>query len=247
MAVLAACSLTSCEDDDPKTETGAVSIRMDHVVGTAPLVLGSTRYAVGSGDSLTVSAFSYFVSNIRLRRQDGTEYAAPSSYFLVKESDAASKTLVLKDVPPGDYASMSFLLGVDSTRTVTEAPAGSLDPTSTMYWPMTREYIFLKLEGTSRQSPSSALLFHIAGYRKPVNTLRTITLPFTGSSLPVRQGKTPQVHVKADILKALTGPNPIRFATVYSTMSGSNTNQNMLKIADNYAAGMFRVDHIMAN
>ncbi|WP_316930094.1 MbnP family protein, partial [Hymenobacter sp. IS2118] len=46
----------------------------------------------------------------------------------------ASQLLALKDIPVGDYQSVSFTVGVDSARNVAGAQTGALDPNNGMFW-----------------------------------------------------------------------------------------------------------------
>lgn len=77
------------------------------------------------------------------------------SVFLVKESDKASQTVKLNDVPAADYVSLTYTVGVDSAKSVADVSkrTGVLDPasygTDNMYWSWNSGYIFFKMEGNS--------------------------------------------------------------------------------------------------
>jgi len=171
----------------------------------------------------------------------------PDTYFLVDQAKVDSNLLSMKDMPAGDYTGLSFTVGVDSARTKAGAFTGALDANNAMWWDWSQEFINVKLEGTSPQSPSRGLVFHIAGFKGANganNTIRTVALPFpNGTKLLIRPDHTPQIHLHVDVLGLFGGPNPVRFATVYNTMGGAQS----VKVADNLAAGMFSVEHIHAN
>ncbi|MCA8829344.1 MbnP family protein [Hymenobacter pini] len=237
---------SACKDDaDSVTPAiGPLDIEMDHLVGNTPLTLNTSTYTTPLGQQFTVSTFNYYLSNIKLKKADGTEYAEPESYHLVKESDAKTKMFTLTDVPAGDYTSLTFTIGVDSTRNVSGAQTGALDPTNGMFWTWNSGYIFTKLEGSSPQAGGNKqLVFHIGGFKKPNNTIRTVSPSLNGATIQIRKDRTPAVHLQADVLKMFTGPNPVDFSTLSNTMGGANS----VKVADNQAAGMFRVDHVHAN
>ncbi|RYU79602.1 MbnP family protein [Hymenobacter persicinus] len=247
---LAAVALSGCDKkkaDPAAPQTGSVSIALENVVGPNLLKLSTSPtvydYATASNEQFNVSHFHYFVSNIKLRRADGTEYAEPESYHLVEESAPDSKTFVLKDVPVGEYTGLSFLVGVDAARNTSGAQQGALAPSTDTFWNWTTGYIFVKMEGYSPQAPGShAMQFHIGGFADPNNALRTVApaLP-AGTTVQVRQDYAPEVHLKADLLRMFTGPNPVSFATFASPhMPGANA----VKVADNYAAGMFEVEYV---
>jgi hypothetical protein len=248
-----ACSLllSSC-DDTPETKTpapavGEVDLEFDSVVGSLPLALDGATYTNAAGNAFTVSRFDYYVSNIRLGRADGSEWREPESYHLVQTRVGNSQRFTLPQVPAGDYTRLTFTIGVDSARNVAGAQTGALDPNNDMFWSWNSGYVYTKLEGTSPQAAGGTLTFHVGGFRSPNNTIRTVSpaLP-AGVVLQVRPERTPQVHLKADVLGLFNGPTPARhidFRTLSFTMGGANS----VRVADNYAAGMFRIDHVHGN
>lgn len=252
IATALACStllLVSCKKDadSPATETGVFSIEMENAVGEQELNLATDQYTTAAGDEFTVSTFKYFISNVQLKKADNTTYNVPDSYFLVDQAAEASKLLRIKDVPVGDYTSLSFVVGVDSARTKAGKYTGALAADPSMFWDWSQEFKNLVLEGTSPQSPKGGLVFHIAGYKGANganNTIRPVSLSFPNSTkLLIRSDHTPQIHVHVDVLGMFGAPHPVRFGTVYNTMGGPES----VQVADNIAAGMFSVEHIHAN
>lgn len=251
-AVAASLALTTvlvagCKKDaDPAAtpKTGVFSIELENTVGARALNLDTDTYTTAAGDNFTVSTFKYYISNVTLLKADGSAYAVPNTYFLVDQAKEDSQHLELKDVPADDYTALRFVVGVDSARTKAGNFAGALDGNNAMWWDWSKEFINVKLEGTSPQSPSRGLVFHIAGYQHAAtNTIRTVTLPFPAAKLLIRPDHTPEIHLQADVLGMFGAPNPVRFASVYNTMGGPPS----VRVADNIAAGMFSVEHIHAN
>ncbi|TGD82644.1 MbnP family protein [Hymenobacter wooponensis] len=245
LLLVAALAFTSCSDTNKEAEpsSNALNIEVSHVVGSAALVLNSaTPYTTPAGDNITVSTFKYYLSNFKLRKLDGTEYVVPESYFLVDEAKAASKTITLTGIPAGDYSALTFMIGVDSTHNVSGAKAGVLDPINNMFWDWNTGYIFTKLEGNSPQAPGNhGLLLHVGGFKTPNNAIRTVSPSLGGTTIQIRKDRLPTVHMQADVLRLLSGANTIRFAEVYNIMGAG---ANAMKLADNYAAGMFTVQHV---
>lgn len=249
-AVLASSlTLSSCDEKEKNTPTptGEMDIEFDNVVGAQALALNTGTYTNAVGNTFTVSKFNYYISNIKLTKADGTEWKEPESYHLVQENVAASQLVTLKDIPAGDYTKLTFTIGVDSARNVAGAQTGALDPNNDMFWSWNTGYVFTKLEGTSPQSTSAGngLTFHIGGFKFPTNTIRTVSpaLPAATAALQVRADHTPEVHLKVDVLRMFSGPTAvdnIDFRTVSFTMGGTNS----VKVANNYATGMFRIDHV---
>ncbi|GGG40807.1 MbnP family protein [Hymenobacter glacieicola] len=249
---VASCSFSSCQDknntDDPTPEVGEMDLEFDHVVGSQALVLDAATYTNAAGNPFTVSLFNYYVSNIKLTKADGTEWAEPESYHLVKENEAATQKVTLKQIPAGTYTKLTFTIGVDSARNVAGAQTGALDPSHGMFWTWNTGYIFTKLEGRSAQaSGNGGLTFHVGGFRAPNNTIRTVSpaLP-NGTPLYIRADHAPEVHLKVNVLGMFNGPTAasnIDFRTLSNTMGGAQS----VKVANNYAAGMFRIDHVHTN
>lgn len=246
---LAALSLASCKKDsdtNPSSQTGEFDVEFEHTVGTAPLVLNTQVYTTPVGDQFNVSTFKYYISNLKLTKTDGTQYAVPESYYLVNSATSSTQHLTIKDVPVGDYKALTFTIGVDSARNVAGAQTGALDPSNAMFWSWNSGYIFTKLEGASPQSKdqSNAITFHIGGFKSPNNTIRTVSPAFpSGVNMLVRTDHTPEIHYQVDVLKMFTGPNTIRFGTLSTSMGGATS----MQVANNYAQGMFAVEHIHAN
>ncbi|GAB2954096.1 hypothetical protein GCM10027048_19280 [Hymenobacter coalescens] len=230
----------------PANATGKLALEFEHVVGSQALAFGPS-YSTLEGEQFAVSKFNYYVSNIKLTKADGTEWAEPESYHLVKHSEPASQRFQLSDVPTGDYRKLTFTIGVDSARNVAGAQTGALDPLNDMFWSWSSGYVFLKLEGTSPQATTGRITYHIGGFRAPHNTIRTVVpaLPGGVTALPVCADKTGQVFLKADLQKVFTGPATIRIAQLSNT--GHSSDPNSVKLANNYAAGMFRIDRVQSN
>lgn len=241
--------VTGCKkDSDPFTpQSGAFAVELENAVGTLPLNLSTDTYTTAAGDRFTVSTFKYFLSNFTLTKADGSTYVVPSSYFLVNQANGDSQHLDLKDVPAGDYTGLTFTVGVDSARTKAGNFTGALAADPGMFWDWSKEFKNVVLEGTSLQSPTGGLVFHIAGFKVSNganNTIRTVSPAFPANTkLLVRADHTPEIHMHVDVLGMFGAPNPVRFATTYNTMGGPAS----ARVANNLAAGMFAIEHIHAN
>ncbi|MBD2701262.1 hypothetical protein IC229_11485 [Spirosoma sp. BT702] len=238
----------ACQNNVGTVETGFITLRFDNVAGNQELKLGTSTYQNAVGESFTVSKFNYYVSNFRLKRTDGTEYVVPqnNSYFLIQEDKPESQTFTLANLPAGDYKSVSFLIGVDSLRSLADIGqrTGVLDPGlgthDAMYWDWNSGYIFLKLEGTSSAVPSAQnnqFFYHIGGFgggyngKKTINNLRTITVPFGGDVASVTATSTPKINLTTDVLKVFNGNTTLSIAQHSSVMFENYSTT----IADNYA------------
>lgn len=247
--------LASCKKDDLLTYNTALksdlSIEFDNIAGGADLQLNTGSYTNAAGESFKVTKLKYFVSNFILTNTHGSEFVVPqdSSYFLIDESVAGSHQVVL-NVPEGEYKTVRFTLGIDSLRNTMDISkrSGVLDPTaaaSDMYWSWNSGYIFFKLDGTSAAStsPGNIFQYHVGGfggYSTPTtNNLKTVTLDLSARGAPkVKAGHEANIHLFADVLKALNGSTNMSFATssmIHSATAG-------IPVANNYTA-MFVHDH----
>lgn len=248
-------TLSSCKKNDAinPNDKSTVAFEFDNIAGSADLVMNTTDYTNAAGETFKVTKFDYYVSNVELIKTDGTVYTVPQndSYFLVKESDAASQKFNISNVPVGDYSKIRFVIGVDSVRNTLDVAqrTGSLDPAAGglgMYWSWNSGYIFVKFEGTSPASarPGNAFQYHIGGFggmtSSTINNIKTVTLDFpVGSTARVRVGKTPEIHVLADVLKVLNGSTNVSIGAAPVVMFTAAS----VNVANNYK-NMFSVDHV---
>ncbi len=226
---------TATPEPTPESTTATINLVFTNKVDAKALELDKP-YLLATGDSVTFNKWNYYVSNVVLKNATGATYSVPESYFIVKQSSAASQTISVQ-VPFGTYTSVQFLLGVDSARNVSGSQTGGLDPVyaSDMYWSWNTGYIFFKMEGTSPSSgsPQKALEYHIGGYKGTYKTQRTINLDFLGQQANVsKDGVTPKIMIDADATELFQNPTKLDLKSDYSIVS-AGTRANM--IANNYA------------
>ncbi len=240
LTALAALTITSCKKDHNKAE-GNVNIAFENVVdGVHVDVTGGTSYIDASGDTFTVTKLRYYISNVELKKSDGTWYAIPNSYFLVDEADTASVECTLEAVPGGDYTAVRYLVGVDSATNASGATGqtGALDPANGMYWTWNTGYIFFKIEGHSPSAMGGEFMYHIGGYSAASggNAIRQVEKDFGGATLTVDGDREAEIHLTADVQKFL-GNVDMSMNSMVMSPAGAAT------FADNYA-GMFEFEHI---
>lgn len=230
---------------------GTLTVEFDNIAGASDLQLNTATYTNAVGESFKVTKFKYYVSNFVVTNTSGVAYTVPqdSCYFLIDESDAASRKPQLS-LPEGEYKTLTFTVGVDSLRNTKDISerTGVLDPAGTasdMYWGWNSGYIFMKFEGTSPAitAMGGAFMYHIGGfggYSSPSpNNIKVITVDLTArGTAKVKQGKSANIHLMADALKIVNGTTNISFATlnmVHAIAPG-------VPLANNYI-NMFSHDH----
>ncbi|MVT10108.1 MbnP family protein [Chitinophaga tropicalis] len=209
-----------------------LQLNIRHEVSGKPMLLDSTSYLNAMGETFSISVFKYYLSNFSLTTQKGQKIILPAAYFLISEDSAASKKIILKQLPAGTYSSISFMIGVDSIMNFSGAQGGALDPVHGMFWTWNSGYIMAKLEGTSpvTKHPNHVLQFHIGGYRAPHITQRTVTLELP-RPLVIQRGQTVAVTLAADAASWFGEPFKISFREYAGFMSPGTVAD---RIADNY-------------
>lgn len=222
------------------SQTVKFKINITNYAGHEPLQLNSTWYKNANGDSLKVTIFNYFVSNIKFLRNDSVIYSEPYSYHLIRQSFDSSRTILLNDIPNGFYDKVSFMIGVDAEHNVSGAQTGDLDPGTGMFWDWNTGYIMMRLEGSSYQSKDNNIfMYHFGGYTGPYNVVRTVNLPLSLDIQPDAK-KTTTLFLRADVLECFKTPYTI---SINKTPQFKTECEDAAKMADNYA-DMFSVDHI---
>lgn len=213
MVTLASCKKQGCTDptalnysEDAKKDDGSctyapveqtenVTIEMDHIWGASDFTLNTALTHPTTGDELTFTTFKYYVSNIKLKKDDGTWWTQPESYYLVDVSQG--ETFTIADVPEGNYTDISYTLGVDSTRNVSGAQTGALSTTNSMFWSWNSGYIMVKAEGTSPQSGTGSFAYHLGGFQGTNNTVEVKEASF-GTNLILDGTGNPKIHMTVD-------------------------------------------------
>lgn len=207
--------LTSCKKDEepevvkepiPAAEVGIFKMEFEQSYSGNDFAL-NTEYTNAAGEQVTWTRLDYYITNVQLVKTDGTVWSEPESYHLIKSSEAVSQLLTISNVPKAEYTNVKFTLGVDSTRNVSGAQTGALDPANDMFWSWNNGYIFIKSEGTSVQASAGNFEYHIGGFKTDNGSNAISTLTFNVGSTPmnIRPGAAPQIHFSVDMSKFFDG------------------------------------------
>lgn len=224
------CRQKEVEETIAPTYSGRLNINLNHLVDTNTLHLDTTWYVNAAGDSMRVSLFRYYISNIKLLK--GTQgWSINNSYFLVDESMPLTKTIQLRNLPETEYDGIEFVIGVDSARNMSGAQTGALDPQNDMFWGWASGYIFLKAEGYYRDSLERGFSIHVGGFKYPNNAIRKATISFGSQKLYLGAGLK-QLNLKANLNEMFKTPLTLSLKNIYSI---HEPGANAVKYADNYA------------
>lgn len=244
----AALTLNSCKEPhpaEPHPTEGIVEIEFDHKWGpsNAAFVMNSPLTHPASGETITFTTLKYYISNVKLRKEDGTWWSQPESYHLIVVGENTAPSINLEKVPVGAYTAIEYTIGVDSTRNVSGAQTGALAPSNGMFWSWMTGYIFIKAEGSSPESGASNGLFsyHIGGFRDENNTnaVRVNTQEFPSvMNVDGHEGHNSKIHFYVNAARFWHGGLSLQTThTVH--MPGANAQT----IATNFQ-GAFVINHI---
>lgn len=133
------------------------------------------KYA-SAKDTLEINTFRFYIGQIECQLEDGST-VKENRYHLLDAEHPESLQIAFSAVSQ-KIKTISFLIGVDSTASVSGALSGALDPANGMYWAWQSGYINLKIEGKSKscKTRKNEFQFHIGGYLHPNYALRRVTL-----------------------------------------------------------------------
>ncbi|OSZ78147.1 hypothetical protein CAP35_07745 [Chitinophagaceae bacterium IBVUCB1] len=178
---------------------GNANVKFSYVYGASMLPWELNKQYIHSktGDTMTFTMFRFFVSNIKLKRADGTWWAEPESYYLLDASSAASSNCFVSNIPDGEYTALEYTMGVDSIRNVSGAQTGALSLQTGMFWDWNTGYIMMKAEGNSPQSSTGKFALHFGGFSSTNNTVVVKTADF-GKTLKIGKDNTPTITLVAN-------------------------------------------------
>lgn len=229
---------SSSAQKKPLPKTGTLKISFVNRINDRPVVLLDSNYTNPFGEPYAISKLRYYISNISLKQKTAVQ-KEKNSYHLLDESKPASLTFDLT-MKAGDYSSVDFLIGVDSTRNCSGAQTGALDPMNDMFWTWNSGYVMFKLEGVSPLSSqyNRRIEYHIGGFTGENNVLKKINLP---ADIKVVAGKTTELVIAADINQFWQGETALHITDkAVCTTPGPLAKQ----LAGNYSR-MFAVLKIM--
>jgi hypothetical protein len=238
LAISGGLFIASCNPDTPKSEMGTVTLEFDNVFDGDDFTIGN-EYTISNGDVIKPSKLLYYISNISLSNDDGsTMHKFSDSYYLVDLTDAASLNIDLADVPNGDYTKVNFTIGVDSTRNVSGAQEGALDVVNGMFWSWNMGYVFMKMEGTVRDS--IPFRYHIGGFTWNANNVKTVAASVPAGSPIVVNGSSSTAHFMVNFAEFFKNPVDLDVAATPTIMSPNAASK---VVAENYK-DIFMIHHV---
>ena len=200
----------------PESKNASLTVSFSALVNGKALVPINRYYQVSKQEAYTVTKLNYYISNVRLKRSDGSYFTEPESYHLIKHVDSLTK-FTIKDVPPAEYVGIDYLIGVDSLRNVSGIQSGALDPANLMFWDWNTGYIFFKLEGRygSVTVEDAEYAIHVGGFQAPYSCLQNVSLSFP-NTLSVKSNGLHTIDINTAVDEIFKNPKDIGFDYYYS-------------------------------
>lgn len=217
------------ERDDLADRLGALEARVEPSIaleiplmyGASPLALATPYPVPGSSDTIAFREVRYWVTNVALRRGDGTFVDVPEAFYLIEARpeqpltngtetaltlpSVRRETVALRGLPAGTYTGVRFLVGVDPAHNDDLSnTAGELHTLQNMTfdngWMWFTSYIFTKTRADLAGPGGAAVMAWDNGSNAD---LREVTLDFP-APLAMKPGAGYTIRVRAD-LQALVG------------------------------------------
>ncbi len=263
--------ISCSSNDDPEDltgQTGTLVLKFDNGVGDQDFIFG-TSYTKSNNESFKLETLKYIISNVRLTNSEGqvvttdnvtltqgdgsVVYQANDNAFIVNEAyanNAGEIWVTIKNIPAANYTNVQFGIGLTQERySLGAAGQGAfLDfaDAEGLMWSWATGYKFMLFEGSCNYNDGTtdltdqSMMYHMGSQGNSVDNYRETSLDLP-NTIYVREDKTPQVHIEADILKIIEGEeSSFNFADGYAVvMMGAKGTE----IAENFKH-IFKVHHV---
>lgn len=191
----------------------------------------------------------YWVSNVVLVNENGTEYAVPDSYFLMEEVGNLDLTGIISDknnvypankreevvlakIPEGGYNTIRFSVGVDQKHndnlSIQPGELSISNGMSNISWMWHTSYIFSSIGG--KAGANAEKFVAETGLN---DNYKTVTVALS-SPLKAEAGGSPRVIINLDVAKVLEGVDLVTNPTI-----GAGQPEAMKIIANNFSQKAF--------
>lgn len=243
---------SSCSSDDNGGEStltgkGNITLTFDNGYAGNDLILGTPNPANANGEQLTITRFSYIVSNFGFTSTDGETYTYPKdeSYFIINQ-EAEIEDVALSAIPAGEYTAVTFGVGVDAEKYNQGAEGQgdflTLAEESDMMWSWLAGYKFLNFEGSftsATVTEATDFKIHMGSHGSSLDNYKEVTLNLP-THLLVSEDMESNIHLKIDANVILNGQYNISLSDKAVIMVDEEKSP---QIATN-TSGMFTVDHV---
>jgi len=222
--------LFSCQDD--VEETATLELEFIHKAGIEDFEYGKL-YENNAGNEFSLRLWRTYISELKLIKSDGEVYAVPNSYHLIEPKDGNAFSIMIDQIPAGNYKTIQFYIGVAGEENLSGEIVGDLDPSNNMAWNWTTGYKFIRMDGEFQDNAGNrrGVVVHIG---KEIN-LKPQTFNFQQAINISRQAN--KITFELDLLEAFQNPYTIDF----EVLSDFQFNDEADLIGENYAEGFVKL------
>lgn len=231
IAIIGFCISGCKKDKDNKPTERELSFHLHTLVGNT-IANYNDVFSDNTGRKFKIDDCRFYISNIVLIKDDGTDYPLTNVVLLANPS---VQEYNLGKVPVGKYKGFRFLMGLDSvTNHADPASYPSTNPLSyqnpTIHWGWNNGYIFMEFQGkfdstiAAIGTPDADFFYHVG-----MDNLKR-TIDFSASAFEVSSNSDYEIGILFDLKKVL---NNVDMRTEF----GTHTMDNMalaMKIANNW-------------
>ncbi len=240
--------ISSCKKEDTVTEhEGDVTVSFDARVGNEDFGLNKT-FNIDS-HTYNFKHLRYWVSNVSLIKNDGSEYKVPEAYYLIEETDVQSvqdgafqypakkrEDVEINKVPLDNYRAIKFSIGVDApyndNLSLQSGELSQLNGMTNISWMWHTSYIFSSLSGTFNNGSGNTNIRVETGLNDNYKTV-TLDLP---SAIKISSAKKSNIVLYVDIAKIIADVD-----LTATPIIGAAQADVMKTIAGNFATKVFAV------
>jgi hypothetical protein len=124
-----------------------LNINFTQTVNGNPLILDSMMYTNQANDNYSIQTLRYLISDITLHTDNGTSTLLDEVHF-IDISMASSLTLIIPEIVDKNYTAISFTMGLDSSKNITNLFLNeNFFPSFSWPEPLGGGYHYMQLEG----------------------------------------------------------------------------------------------------
>ena len=169
--------LICCFQNYSQSNSDSLHLNFNLKFNKLPLELNK-NYVSDTKDTLSISTFKCYVSNIQIQYSDNSRFIQNDSQHLLDFDSSNSFQIPICKKSDKLISKITFNIGIDSLTNTAGAMAGDLDPIKGMYWAWQSGYINMKIEGKSTRCKTrkNEFQFHIGGYLSPFYAMRKVEI-----------------------------------------------------------------------
>ena len=165
-----------------QNKSDSLSVNFHLEFDKLPLELNK-KYVSANKDTLSITAFKCYVSNIKIQYSDNSSFTQKNSFHLLDFDNPNSFQIPITKKSYKLISKIIFNIGIDSLTNTSGAMTGDLDPIKGMYWAWQSGYINMKIEGRSSscKTRKNEFQFHLGGYLQPYYAIRKVQINVNGN------------------------------------------------------------------